>query len=69
MIITCGVSGSIQFKAGMQNSDTIIAINTDPAAPIFNVAHYAIVGDLYKILPQLIEQLKTYKVVNCFPNE
>jgi electron transfer flavoprotein alpha subunit len=65
LIITCGVSGSIQFKAGMQNSDTIIAINTDKDASIFSVAHYGIVGDLYKIVPNLIQQLKQHKKEVC----
>jgi electron transfer flavoprotein alpha subunit len=58
LIITCGVSGAVQFVAGMNNSDTIISINTDPKAPIFDVAHYGIVGDLYDILPKLIENIK-----------
>ena len=58
LIITCGVSGAIQFVAGMNNSDTIIAINSDPAASIFRVAHYGIVGDMYKIIPALIEKIK-----------
>ncbi|MBQ9210949.1 MAG: electron transfer flavoprotein subunit alpha [Clostridia bacterium] len=58
LIITCGVSGAIQFTACMNASDHIVAINTDPAAPIFDVAHVAIVGDLYEIIPQLMKQLK-----------
>ena len=57
LIITCGVSGSVQFVAGMDNSENIIAINIDENAPIFNVAHYGIIGDLYKIVPDLIERL------------
>jgi electron transfer flavoprotein alpha subunit len=61
LIITCGVSGSIQFRAGMQNSDFIVAINTDKSASIFNVAHIGIVGDLYKIIPQLISSIKQHK--------
>ena len=58
LIITCGVSGAIQFVAGMNGSGHIVAINTDEKAPIFKVAHVGIVGDLYKIVPQLIEKIK-----------
>lgn len=58
LIITCGVSGAIQFVAGMNNSDCIIAINSDPKATIFNVAHYGIIGDIYEILPALIQRLE-----------
>jgi electron transfer flavoprotein alpha subunit len=58
LIITCGVSGSIQFVAGMNNSEQIIAINKDENAAIFKTAHYGIVGDLYEIIPNLIEQIK-----------
>ncbi|MEA1987093.1 MAG: FAD-binding protein [Candidatus Marinimicrobia bacterium] len=57
LIITCGVSGSIQFVAGMNNSENIFAINSDPNAQIFKVANYGIVGDLYEILPELIDSL------------
>lgn len=63
LIITCGVSGAVQFTAGMNNSDTIIAINTDPTAPIFEVANYGIKGDLYEIIPQLVENIKAQKGV------
>ncbi|HJO93905.1 MAG TPA: FAD-binding protein [Victivallales bacterium] len=58
LIITCGISGAIQFRAGMSNADTIFAINNDSNAPIFDVAHYGIVGDVYEIIPQLIEKIK-----------
>ncbi|MCI1944135.1 electron transfer flavoprotein subunit alpha [Clostridium luticellarii] len=61
LIITCGISGSVQFVAGMNNSDLIIAINKDPKASIFNVAHYGIVGDIYEIIPKLIENIKSKK--------
>ena len=58
LIITCGVSGAIQFVAGMNGAERIVAINTDPEAPIFNVAHIGIRGDLYKIVPELIAEIK-----------
>lgn len=58
LIITCGISGAVQFSAGMNGSDCIIAINNDKNAPIFNIAHYGLVGDLYDILPELINEIK-----------
>ncbi len=61
LIITAGVSGSVQFAAGMNNSDHIIAINKDENAPIFKIAHYGLVGDLYEILPELISKIKEGK--------
>lgn len=63
LIITCGVAGVIQFVAGMNHADNIIAINKDEKAPIFKVAHYGLVGDLYEIVPKLIEQIKASKEV------
>ncbi len=56
LIVTCGVSGAIQFVSGMKGSEQIVAINADPAAAIFKVAHFALVGDLYEIVPQFLEQ-------------
>ena len=55
--IACGISGAIQHVAGMQNSEQIIAINTNENAPIFEIADYGIVGDLYKVIPAIMEAL------------
>ena len=63
LIIACGISGAVQFTAGMNNSEYIFAINTDEKAPIFKVAHYGVVGNMYEIIPQLLEKIKMAKEV------
>lgn len=58
LIVTLGVSGAVQFAAGMRGAGCIVAVNSDPEAPIFDVAHYGLVGDLYEVLPALLQRIK-----------
>jgi electron transfer flavoprotein alpha subunit len=62
LYIACGISGSVQHRAGMDQSAKIVAINNDPDAPILSIAHYGIIGDLHEVIPKIIEDIKKRRV-------
>ncbi|MBI5063953.1 MAG: electron transfer flavoprotein subunit alpha/FixB family protein, partial [Desulfatitalea sp.] len=59
--IACGISGAVQHIVGMQSSDIIIAINRNPEAPIFSIATYGIVGDMFEVVPMMIKKIREIK--------
>jgi electron transfer flavoprotein alpha subunit len=69
LYVAAGISGAIQHRAGMDQSSKIIAINTDPNAPMFQIAHYRIVGDVAEVVPLIIKSLRERSMTSEMPNE